>query len=78
MQHEPITTAPPTRSGAPQRRGPLAIASGWSSTTAGQWVVNSPLLRLPENLKVGTEQRWLDIGCGRAGLLQRHHMAATL
>lgn len=46
------------------------MASRWASTPAGQWVVNSPLVRLPENLKVGPEQRWLNIGCGRGGLLR--------
>jgi SAM-dependent methyltransferase len=36
----------------------------------GQWLVSTPLLRLPEQLRLQPEQRWLDIGCGRGALLR--------
>lgn len=39
-------------------------------TAPGQWAVNSPLMKLPENLALRREQRWLDIGCGRGTLLR--------
>ncbi|MBM4415760.1 MAG: class I SAM-dependent methyltransferase [Chloroflexi bacterium] len=42
----------------------------WAMSAPGQWLVNSPLLRLPEELRVQPEQRWLDVGCGRGGLLR--------
>jgi len=42
----------------------------WAMTAPGQWAVNSPLMRLPENLAVRASQRWLDVGCGRGTLLR--------
>lgn len=42
----------------------------WVMTAPGQWAVNSPLMKLPENLALRREQRWLDIGCGRGTLLR--------
>jgi SAM-dependent methyltransferase len=36
----------------------------------GQWLINTPLLRLPDELRLRPEQRWLDVGCGRAALLR--------
>lgn len=42
----------------------------WAMTGPGQWAVNSPLLKLPENLALKPEQRWLDVGCGRGALLR--------
>ncbi|MSQ35979.1 MAG: class I SAM-dependent methyltransferase [Dehalococcoidia bacterium] len=53
------------------RGGSLSGAAiRWAMSGTGQWLVNTPLLRLPEELRVQPEQRWLDIGCGRAGLLR--------
>jgi len=42
----------------------------WAMSAPGQWGVNSPLLRLPENLALRPQQRWLDVGCGRGALLR--------
>ena len=42
----------------------------WAMTAPGQWAVNSPLMRLPENLALRAGQRWLDIGCARGALLR--------
>ena len=39
-------------------------------SAAGQWVINTPLMRLPEELRLRPDQHWLDIGCGRAALLR--------
>jgi len=42
----------------------------WVMSAPGQWAVNSPLMKLPENLALRREQRWLDVGCGRGALLR--------
>jgi ubiquinone/menaquinone biosynthesis C-methylase UbiE len=42
----------------------------WAMTAPGQWTVNTPLMKLPENLALQREQRWLDVGCGRGTLLR--------
>src|SRR5688572_7529417 len=52
------------------RGGVSASVLRWAMTPAGQWAVNTPLMRLVENLKVSATQRWLDIGCGRGALLR--------
>lgn len=39
-------------------------------SAAGQWAINTPLMRLPEELRLRPDQHWLDIGCGRAALLR--------
>lgn len=39
-------------------------------TPFGQYLVNTPLYRLPESLHITPRQRLLDIGCGRGGLLR--------
>jgi SAM-dependent methyltransferase len=36
----------------------------------GQWLINTPLMRLRDELRLRPEQRWLDVGCGRAALLR--------
>lgn len=36
----------------------------------GQWLANTPLYRLPENLKLDASTRLLDIGCGRGTILR--------
>jgi ubiquinone/menaquinone biosynthesis C-methylase UbiE len=33
-------------------------------------VINTPLMRLSDELRLRPEQRWLDVGCGRAALLR--------
>ena len=53
-----------------RERSVSGAAIRWAMSGAGQWLVNTPLLRLPEELRVQPEQRWLDIGCGRGGLLR--------
>lgn len=51
-------------------RDPHSALIRWVMSAPGQWAVNSPLMRLPENLALRREQRWLDIGCGRGALLR--------
>jgi ubiquinone/menaquinone biosynthesis C-methylase UbiE len=34
----------------------------------GQWLINTPLMRLGDELRLRPEQRWLDVGCGRGAL----------
>jgi SAM-dependent methyltransferase len=41
----------------------------WALGPAGQWVINTPLMRIPEELRMRRAQRWLDVGCGRGSLL---------
>jgi len=42
----------------------------WGLGPVGQFLVNSPVLRLPENLKLSAGQRFLDVGCARGALLR--------
>src|SRR5687768_13550562 len=42
----------------------------WALGPAGQWVINTPLMRMPEEMRMRPAQRWLDVGCGRASLLR--------
>jgi ubiquinone/menaquinone biosynthesis C-methylase UbiE len=47
-----------------------ALFIRWAMSAPGQWTVNTPLMRLPENLALRPQQRWLDVGCGRGALLR--------
>jgi SAM-dependent methyltransferase len=51
-------------------RGVNSAFIRWAMTAPGQWAVNTPLMKLPENLALKREQRWLDVGCGRGALLR--------
>ncbi|MGE0229379.1 MAG: class I SAM-dependent methyltransferase [Dehalococcoidia bacterium] len=51
-------------------RDPHSAVIRWVMSAPGQWAVNSPLMKLPENLALRREQRWLDVGCGRGALLR--------
>jgi ubiquinone/menaquinone biosynthesis C-methylase UbiE len=48
--------------------GPMVLR--WALGTAGQWAVNTPLMRLPEHFNLRRDQRWLDVACGRGSLLR--------
>ncbi len=52
------------------RPGLSSLAIRWAMSTAGQWAVNTPLMRIPEHFDLKPDQRWLDIGCGRGALLR--------
>src|SRR5262245_19826614 len=51
-------------------RGVNSAFIRWAMSAPGQWTVNTPLMKLPENLALRPEQRWLDVGCGRGTLLR--------
>ncbi|MEZ4553467.1 MAG: class I SAM-dependent methyltransferase [Dehalococcoidia bacterium] len=53
-----------------RRRDLHSAVIRWVMSAPGQWAVNSPLMKLPENLALRREQRWLDVGCGRGALLR--------
>lgn len=42
----------------------------WTLGPTGQVLFNSPVLRLPENLKLDPSQRFVDVGCARGTLLR--------
>ena len=46
------------------------LAVRWAMGLAGQWAVNTPLMRIPEHFNLKPDQRWLDVGCGRGALLR--------
>lgn len=47
-----------------------AIALRLLETRAGLFAINGPVFRLPENLKLETRMRVLDVGCGRGAALR--------
>jgi SAM-dependent methyltransferase len=49
---------------------PHAMAFRWLMGPQAQYLTNSPLLRLPGNLKLDSSTRLLDLGCSRASLLR--------
>lgn len=68
-----------TTSSAPQARrrehwfassSPRAALFRWLMGPQGHLLANGPLYRLPENLKLHSDMRLLDIGCGRGTLLR--------
>ena len=51
-------------------RGLNSAVIRWVMSGPGQWLINTPLMKLPENLMLRADQRWLDVGCGRGTLLR--------
>jgi SAM-dependent methyltransferase len=49
---------------------PRAIGFRFLMGPQGHLLANSPLYRLPENLKLGPDTRLLDVGCGRGTLMR--------
>ena len=49
------------------KRGPTAAAMRFAMSLPGQIFVNTPVFRLPQELRMERNWRVLDIGCGRAG-----------
>ena len=47
-----------------------AVAARWMFGAQGAFLINGPLLRLPEELQLEPGLRLLDIGCGRGSLLR--------
>lgn len=45
-----------------------AIVFRWGLGPLGQWLVNTPLMKVHQHLMMKPEQRWLDIGAGRGTL----------
>jgi len=45
-----------------------AIVFRWGLSALGQWVVNTPLMKVHQHLMMKPDQRWLDIGAGRGTL----------
>jgi SAM-dependent methyltransferase len=50
--------------------GPHAALMRFLMTVPGMILVNTPALRLPEEVRIRRHERLLDIGCGRASLLR--------
>ncbi len=50
-----------------------AVAARWLFGPQGAFLINGPLLRLPEELQLEPGSRLLDIGCGRGSLLRFLH-----
>lgn len=53
-----------------RRPGPVSAGMRLLMSPAGQFLVNTPAFRLPEELIIRPQHRVLDIGCGRAALLR--------
>jgi SAM-dependent methyltransferase len=47
-----------------------AIAIRWLMGPVGQWVVNTPLMKVHQHLMMQPHHRWLDVGAGRGSLLR--------
>ncbi|MDA1061980.1 MAG: class I SAM-dependent methyltransferase, partial [Chloroflexi bacterium] len=48
-----------------------AIAMRWLLGEQGAFLLNTPVLRLPTELRLDGSERVLDIGCGRGALLRQ-------
>lgn len=70
MQDLPETRRQHEYDRAFRRNGIGSMILRWALSTTGQWVVNTPLMRLPEHFNLRPDQRWLDVACGRGSLLR--------
>lgn len=52
------------------RRGPLAAARRFATSVPGQILVNTAAFTLPEELRIRSDWRVLDVACGRAGVVR--------
>ena len=52
------------------KRGPLAVARRFAMSVPGQILVNTAAFTLPEELRIGSSWKLLDVGCGRASLVR--------
>lgn len=70
MQHVPEARRQREYDRAFRARGLGPMVLRWALGTVGQWVVNTPLMRLPEHFNLRPDQHWLDVACGRGSLLR--------